>query len=231
MAIDLEKPRWRAGEAAEIAGIDVNQLGPLRKRNGFAIGKLVNAEHRFSVVDIAEMTTFVALRAADFSVPGALETARELRGEFKDLFVNRLYHGFWSLGAIEVDEDKSEFYHVKRLLYFDAIGERVINKLKLPLPVRPMPRNSQIAVRMTDAIMSYFESPPGLKRWTEWHAAVIKQGSTTWDEAAAVLGAPVWFLQALINATRDMPKPDDTPIVKAVRPRARPEMVAGITLH
>jgi len=226
--IDFDKPRWRAGDAAAIAGILVNQLPMVRIRSGVSIGILKDREHLFSVVDVAELTAYVALRALGLPLPEAARKAHALRPELKDLFVNRLVHGFWSIGAYEVSSEGALY---RRVLYFDAIGERVITKLQLPLPVRPRPCTPQVAVRMVDAIMNYFEQPPGIKRWNDWHAAVIKQASPTWDDAAAVLGAPVWFLQALINAVRDMPKDDDTPIIKAVRPRAKAEWVADVTLH
>lgn len=229
MVIDLERPRWRAREAADIAGVDVNQVGMLRQRVGFAIGTWKGSEYRYSVLDVAEFTCMVALwRGLGLSPGEAVQEARDLRRDLKDLLVNRLVHGFWSLGAYAVSE--SDLH--RRLLYFDAIGERVITKLQLPLPVRPFPRSPEIAIRMVDAIMSYFESPPGIERWKRWHAALIKRGGkTTFDEAAAELGAPAWFLEALVGATRNLPKPDDPPIVKAVRPRAKPEYFAGVTLH
>jgi len=80
----------------------------------------------------------------------------------------------------------------------------VITKLKLPLPdccctIPPTP----VALRMTDAIFNYIFSPPGLLRWQRWRTAVMNEGgTTTFDEAAAKLGAPFWFLVVLHQVIR-----------------------------
>jgi hypothetical protein len=146
----------------------------------------------------------------------------------KDLFVNRLVHGFWSLGAYAVDGE-SDLY--RRVLYLDAIGQRVITRLQLPLPVRPpVPRNPKTAERMIDAILDYIESAPGIRRWNDWRVAVVKRGGkTTLDEAASVLGVPVWFLDAFVKADPNL-QPDDSPIVKRIGARAKRENLSGVTM-
>lgn len=218
MPIDVENPRWRAGKAAEIAGIDVNQIVVLRKRSGFAIGTWVKSEWRYSALDVAEMTLFAALRAMNFSVADALETARDARGNLKSLLVNRLVHGFWSKGGLEFPVGDIG----TQTLYFDAIGDRVMTKLSLPSPVRPMPRTTAIAVRMVDASFDYMESPSGVMRWRKWRTGVVARGGkTTFDDAAAELGVPHWFLIVLHQVITGQAEPPGDPlIVAAMQPRA-----------
>lgn len=231
MIIDIEKPRWRSGKAAEIAGLDVNLIGMMRKRSGFAIGTWRNSEFRFSALDVAETTLFVALRALAFPIPDALQTAHDQRGSLKSLLINRLVHGFWSKGGLvfPVGDFGSQ------TLYFDAIGERVITKLALPLPVRPLPRSTETALRMVDAIFDYIESPSGALRWRRWRAAVVSRGGkTSFDEAAAELGAPHWFLTAMYQVvTGQADRPGDPLIVEAVLPRAKgaSEHITGVVLQ
>lgn len=231
MAIDLEATRWRSGRAAEIAGLDVDALPTLRKRSGLAVGTWRQSEFRFSAIDIAELSTFVALRALAFTVADAIETAHGQRRNLKDLMVNRVVHGFWSHGGLTFPV--ADF--ATQTLYLDAIGERVISKLALPLPVRPIPRTVDVALRMVDAIFDYFESPPGVMRWRKWHAGVVARGGrTSFDEAAAELGAPVWFLVALQNAiTGNAEPPADPVIVEAMRPRApkASENMSGVVMR
>lgn len=231
MGIDIERPRWRSGKAAEIAGVDVNLIGMMRKRSGFAIGTWQKTEYRFSAVDVAEMTLFVALRALNFAMPDALATARDQRGNLKSLLINRLVHGFWSKGGLvfPVGDFGSQ------TLYLDAIGERVITKLALPLPIRPLPRTTEIALRMTDAVLDYIESPSGVLRWRKWRAGVVARGGTTsFDEAAAELGVPHWFLTTLYQVvTGQSERPVDPLIVGAMLPRVpkASEHMTGVVLQ
>jgi hypothetical protein len=225
--IDIERPIYRAGMAVEVAGIkSIDNLAMLRKREGLKIGSIRGGEYRYSILDNAELTAYPALTALGFTSAEAIETCREvLRPSLKDLLNNRLVHGFWSMGGLEVEPAKD--FTAPLILYLDGIGERVITKLNLPLPVcREMPP-TKIALAMVDAIFEYIYSPPGRARWVKWHA----QAMTTPDQmanfadAAAVLGAPEWFLRILIpllsGGGKQVFEPSVDPIViNAIRPRA-----------
>lgn len=230
----VEKPRWSSREAAAIAGFEEHNIRLLRQKSGLRLGKMEGGLWKYSALDIAELTGFVALRSLGLGVDYALRTAKEfLRPNLRDLLVNRLIHGFWSLGAIEVPSDHEAG---ARVLYLDAIGERVISKLRLPLPVRPMPRTTEVAVKMVDACFDYMLSPPGLRRWKRWRESVVARGGkTSFDEAAAELGAPMWFLTALHQVTTgEVVAPTPNPaVVAAVKPHAAKasENLGGIYLR
>ena len=132
------------------------------------------------------------------------------------MLANRVVHGFWSLGAVEIPQTVS---FAKRVVFLDQIAERVIDKLALPLPVNVMPRTPEIAARMVDAIFDYIESPPGRLRWQRWHeSAIARGGNVPMAQAAAELGAPAWFL-AVLAAALDKADAADC-IAVAVRPKA-----------
>ena len=231
MPIDIERPRWRAAEACEVAGIaDTTMPRMWRKHNGLRIGKYDAGGWRFSILDVAELTSLMALRALGFDPVSTVTLAHdEMRPNLADVLNNRLVHGFWSLGAIELD-DAAAFG--KRTLYLDQIAERVIVKLKLPLPVNPMPRTPAVAVRMVDAVFDYIESASGRARWSKWQTFAIKRGGNIpIDQAAAELGAPAWFLRALIVALAS--ELGGGQVAEAVRPKA-PRLapyLAGVTLQ
>lgn len=228
--IDIERPRWRAGEACEIAGITRDLLGMWRKHDGLKIGTLDVGGWRFSALDVAELAAIPALRAFGFEVGSAIKIAREhLRPTLRDILNNRLVYGFWSLSLIELDGDD---VLGQRAIFLDQVAERVIVKLALPLPVDPMPRSPQIALRMVDAIFNYIESPPGRIRWRKWHLSAMERGGNIpIAQAAAELGAPRWFLIALDAVLHHMDSRDA--IAEAVRPRApkAAEHLRGITLQ
>jgi hypothetical protein len=233
LAVDIEKPRWRAGIAAEIAGITTDLIGQWRQRIGLRLGKFEVGGWRFSALDIAELTCIPALRALGLSVEESIAIARkELRVNLRDALVNRLFHGFWSLGGYQIAHETGLG---TRTIYIDAIIERVIAKLALPLPAKPLPRTSQIAARMVDTVCDYCESPPGLLRWQRWRESVLARGvRISFGQAAAELGAPAWFLRAVIVATtNDRTAYSDRAIIEIVRPRA-PKVAAnleGVTLQ
>lgn len=87
-------------------------------------GSKARSAWRYSPLDVAEFTTLMALRALGFDLNSAITLAHdELRPNLADVLNNRLVHGFWSLGAIELDDAFG-----KRTLYLDQIAERVIGK-------------------------------------------------------------------------------------------------------
>jgi len=227
--IDIERPLYRAGPIAEIAGFkNTDNITMLRKREGLRIGVFRDDEYRYSILDAAELTAYMPLTTAfAFTSREAIDTCRDpLRPHLKNLLNNRLHHGFWSHGGLVVDEGDS--ITGPKVLFLDGIGDRVITKLNVPLPdCRTVPP-SPVALRMIDAIFNYVESPPGRLRWQRWRTAVMqKGGTTTFDEAAAVLGMPYWCLTLAYQVATGSRVTGDPMIVKAVKPRA-PKVVPSL---
>ena len=221
----IERPRCAMRVACEVAAIEQQTIRNWRKFDGLRIGKLEAAGWRFSALDVGEMCILAGLRAMGFSVADCIALAREQRSNLRSMFLNRLFHGFWSKGGIEqVDHATGAI----RVLYLDQIVERVIRNLALPLPAQPLPKNHEIAVRMVDAIFDYFESPPGMFRWRKWRDSVLERGGKIpFAKAAAELGAPEWFLRAVTKAE---PRHD---LIAIVAPRAPKviERLAGVELQ
>ena len=142
IAIDIERPRWRAAEACSIAGIDQSVVRMMRKQNDLRIGKRERTMHRFSVLDIGSLSILHVLRAAlGVPVPEAILLAEgELREQMKRTLINRLVHGFWSIGAVEIDLDGCRV--ASRLVYLDSIAERVITKLQPSVTAEPAPAHT-----------------------------------------------------------------------------------------
>jgi hypothetical protein len=230
MPIDIERPRSRAAEACEVAGADQMMIRLYRMSHGLRIGKFKPGGWIFSVLDVAELSTLVPLRALGFDPSSTVAIAHEhLRPNLADVLNNRLAHGIWSLGGIELD-DAATFG--KRTLYLDQIAERVIVKLELPLPVNPFPRTPGTALRMIDAIFDYVESPAGRVRWAKWQTSAIERGGNIpIPVAAAELGAHAWFLRALIIALAGELGGDQ--VTEAVRPRSPrvADHLKGVTLQ
>ena len=229
--LDIEMPRWDSNEASDVAGFTYPvKVREWRMTYGLSIGKYTSKGWRYSALDIADLTTAFVFWQLGFAPGAAVKLAHDhMRGNLSDVLNNRLHHGFWSLGAIEIPATVT---YAKRVVFLDQICERIITKLALALPANPWPRSPEIALQMADAILDYIESTPGLMRWKQWHkSAVARGGNVPITQAAAELGAPVWFLLALAAALRSTEAADD--ITEAVRPRApkvAPYLV-GVTLQ
>lgn len=228
--IDIEKPRWRAAIACEVAGLgsgSPSSIRDWRREAGFRLGTLQSNGWRYSVLDVGELALAQTLRTLGLSREEAIRFAHGERRVLKGVLNDRLVHGFWSSSAVEVD-DYSGPVHTVRRFYLADIGERVIKGLDLPLPVDPCPRNAATARKMADAILDYFFSPPGVMRWKKWRVSVIERGgSISFEKAAVELGAPQWFLRAVLRAG-----PQDNAI-QIVDPRAVQvrEQFEGVSLQ
>lgn len=229
--IDLERPRWRMAMACEIAGIEDHSVARTwRKDYGLRIGKLERGGWRFSVLDIGELTEIRALRVLGILPAEAIALARdEGRAELEGVLTDRLHWGFWSLGQIVVD-DTTGPVPVSRGFYLEAIAERLIDKLELPLPTNPpLPKSSVVARKMKAAILTYFLSPPGFERWKRWRISVIERhnGEIPFAQAAFELGAPEWFLRDMLHAERRHN------LIQVLRPEAEQirERLEGVTLQ
>ena len=129
MALSIEKPFWRSGQAANIAGITADLIAQWRMHEGLAIGTWQGSEWRFSALDVAELATIPALRSLGVGVAEAIMIARhQLRGNLKYLLNNRLHHGFWSVGGFVIDDGSGT---VSRVLFLGAVTDRVIAGLEL----------------------------------------------------------------------------------------------------
>jgi hypothetical protein len=224
--LDVTRHDWHAAQACKVAGLDTTLVRMWRKREGLRIGKFTSAgEHRYSALDVAELTAVPALQALGFTVAAAIEIARKyLRPELKSVLINRLIHGFWSIGAFELDHASGFGKHV---IYLDQIAERTIVGLALALPVNPLPK-AEVAERMMDAILDYAFSAPGFERWRKWRISVIERGGTIpFPQAAAELGVPEWFLRCVLRAK---PQHDLIAIVKPHAPKVRAQL-EGVTLQ
>jgi hypothetical protein len=199
--IDVERHRWRAAIACEVAGLETASLRTLHADHKWRVGKMEVGGRRYSPLDIAELALFPPLRALGYSQGEAVAHAHDLRRDLRNVLVNRLHFGFWCLSAFEQADYTTG---TMRVLYLDSVVERVITKLQLPLPTRvPFPKRE--AARLADAICDYVLSPSGLMRWQKWREASLADGKPIALKAAAVqLGAPLWFLQALLRVAPAM---------------------------
>ena len=227
--IDIERPKCRAAKACEIAGVPVQTLREWRMTHGLRLGKLKGASgnvgYLFSTIDVAELCLIPVFRAMGYAPPDAVKHARDQRQGLRSVLIDRLAHGFWNLSRFEELNHESGMV---RTLYFDQLVERVITKLALPLPDKPLPKNRDVAERMTNAILDYFFSPPGMIRWRKWRDSVLERGGKiSFAQAAAELGAPEWFLRAVTKAE---PRHD---LIAIVAPRAPKvlERLEGVTLQ
>jgi hypothetical protein len=221
--------QWNGVAAAEVAGLlNAQAINESRHRYRLHAGKPTGSGFKFSAVDICVLTALAPLRALGFDMQSAVDLAHRERRNFEDVLNNRLVHGFWSLGAIMVPSADGSGH---RVLYLDQVAERVIIKLALPLPRDPFPRTPDIACRMVDAIFDYFQSAPGILRWERWRdAAILHGGRVPFEQAAAELGAPAWFLRAVADVQRRHEVTDlrITPPINAAVRRVAPKMFPDV---
>jgi hypothetical protein len=198
MAVDVEAKRWRSGEVAKIAGIQLRQLRAWRELHGLfpwaAAGKEGN---RYSVVDTCIVVAIAIVCDAGFTVGGAVEwIGTKLPYHFKNIANLRLNHGAWS-GVTAPMWQRTSACAVAGTLDLDAVVNKVIVGLKLPTPIfdKPPPK-LQTALAVVERTRKYVDGPAFAARCAVFVKGVLarKPPATTLAEISVSLGVPQWII-------------------------------------
>lgn len=202
MDFDLEKPRWPAEVASEVAGVgrgNPSIVRVWRHKDGLRLGKYMGGRAGgwlFSAIDVGELAIVCALRAVGVPPAEAITRARAERRKLKNMLLCRLQFGYWGLGIVVVPADPSRPVPLARGFSLGEIAERIIDGLKLPYPIiAETPRAAEEVAIITKIVTLYVESPEFQRRVDRFREEVVgRRKPTNWAEASQKLGVPLWII-------------------------------------
>ena len=239
--VDIERPRFDAHSALSAAGIGDDNPSVVRMwrhKGGLDIGKRKRGKGGttlYSVADTCELSVIFVLRQLGVDLPTAIALAKQQRSKLRTVLLARLEHGYWPLAYVRIEGDAP--IPTARHFSLSQLAERVIDKLKLPLPVvgeTPPSDEAAIIVKVVSFYVASSEFAAVCDRFRD--EVLARRRPTNWVEATSRLGVPLWIVREGAKGVAEEAEAaegaeSDTPpisIVNVLRERLGVEIIGAV---